>query len=157
MPPGPASGAHRWCGQWPRRASLELGASPETPARARSRVRDILQEWRLSQLTEDAELLISELLANGIQATQAAGLTQPVRIWLLADRARILLLSWDAAPSLPLLHTPAMDAEAGRGLLLVDAISARWGWYRSPRKYGGKVVWALLEIPAAAITAVPPP
>ncbi len=34
------------------------------------------------------------------------------------------------------------DAEGGRGLLLVEAISHRWSWYATPEQ-GGKVVWAL--------------
>jgi hypothetical protein len=35
------------------------------------------------------------------------------------------------------------DAESGRGLLLVDAISKRWDWYFPQDGAGGKVVWAL--------------
>jgi hypothetical protein len=33
------------------------------------------------------------------------------------------------------------DAENGRGLLLVQAVSAHWGW-QFPQELGGKVVWA---------------
>jgi hypothetical protein len=33
------------------------------------------------------------------------------------------------------------DAENGRGLLLVQAVSVRWGWHFPP-DIGGKVVWA---------------
>ncbi len=33
------------------------------------------------------------------------------------------------------------DVEKGRGLLLVEAVSARWGWYFPPDA-DGKVVWA---------------
>ena len=35
------------------------------------------------------------------------------------------------------------DGENGRGLLLVETFSTRWGWYFPPT-FGGKVVWALL-------------
>jgi hypothetical protein len=38
---------------------------------------------------------------------------------------------------------PAEDAEAGRGLLLVDAVSAWWDWHALPDA-GGKVVRALI-------------
>ena len=39
-----------------------------------------------------------------------------------------------------LVLCPGDDAESGRGLLLVEAISTRWGWYATS---DGKVVWAL--------------
>jgi len=46
-----------------------------------------------------------------------------------------------------------LDAENGRGLLLVDAISEHWGWYfagehvgASARDQHGKVVWAVVRL-----------
>jgi hypothetical protein len=36
---------------------------------------------------------------------------------------------------------PGADAENGRGLLLVEALSERWGYFGYD---GGKVVWALV-------------
>jgi hypothetical protein len=40
------------------------------------------------------------------------------------------------------------DAESGRGLLLVEAVSHGWGWYPAPD--GRKVVWALAILPMSA-------
>jgi hypothetical protein len=38
------------------------------------------------------------------------------------------------------------DAESGRGLLIVDALSAAWGCYACPAgTLGGKVTWALVD------------
>jgi hypothetical protein len=37
------------------------------------------------------------------------------------------------------------EADGGRGLLLVEGISARWGWYATQEPGGGKVVWAVLR------------
>jgi hypothetical protein len=42
---------------------------------------------------------------------------------------------------------PALDAEDGRGLLLVASMSSRWGYYH-PRR-GGKVVWCELLVKSA--------
>ena len=58
---------------------------------------------------------------------------------------------WDQRQPRALMLPPvpvsaSADAESGRGLLLVNAISNRWNWYVPPQD-GGKVVWALLEIP----------
>jgi hypothetical protein len=36
-----------------------------------------------------------------------------------------------------------VHAQSGRGLLLVEAISHRWGWYPTHQNDGGKIVWAL--------------
>jgi hypothetical protein len=65
-----------------------------------------------------------------------------VRLWLLADRARLLILVWDASP-LPPVRVSTGDAENGRGLLLVDTLSTRWGHFPHPN--GGKTVWALIQ------------
>ena len=47
-------------------------------------------------------------------------------------------------------QNPGLDAEAGRGLLLVETLSAQWGCYApagpgldGPAGLGGKIVWAL--------------
>jgi hypothetical protein len=83
----------------------------------------------LTELTDSAELLVSELMTNVITANQATGIGSPVRPWLLADHARLLILVQDDSPHPPTRTTPSTDAGRGRGLLLVDAISNRWDWY----------------------------
>ena len=62
--------------------------------------------------------------------------------WLLADINRILILVWDANQHPPAPVQADEYAESGRGLLLVQALSQRWGSYPTPQM-GGKVVWAL--------------
>jgi len=66
----------------------------------------------------------------------------PVRLWLLSDRRKVLVLVWDANPQPPALIEAGDYAESGRGLFLVAAFSERWGSYPTPQT-GGKVVWAL--------------
>jgi hypothetical protein len=41
------------------------------------------------------------------------------------------------------MDTP-VDAETGRGLLLVDTLADEWGFYRTP---GGKAVYFSLALP----------
>jgi hypothetical protein len=53
-----------------------------------------------------------------------------------------LILVWDANPQPPIRIDPDSEAESGRGLLLVEAISERWDWYVPPDGTG-KVVWCL--------------
>jgi anti-sigma regulatory factor (Ser/Thr protein kinase) len=84
-----------------------------------------------------------ELVSNAVTASQALEPVCPVRLWLLADATRVLILVWDASPKPPVRIDPDGEAESGRGLLLVEAISDRWDWYPAPPQTGGKVVWAL--------------
>jgi hypothetical protein len=42
---------------------------------------------------------------------------------------------------------PAPDADHGRGLAIVQAVSARWGYYYPGGPLGGKVVWARVVPP----------
>ncbi len=60
--------------------------------------------------------------------------------------ADVVIEVWDANQTAPVRREPGDDAEGGRGLLLVDALSTRWAFYR-PRS-GGKVVWCSLPLAA---------
>jgi anti-sigma regulatory factor (Ser/Thr protein kinase) len=126
---------------WPLRGSLELGPLAIAVPRARQHVRQLLQEWSLTEFSETAELVVSELFTNAVHATRAAEAFAPVRLWLLADKQSALILVWDSSPRPPAQIDAAGDAENGRGLLLVEAISTQWNWY-VPHHFGGKVVWA---------------
>lgn len=128
---------------WPLHAALDLGALPTAPGCGRAWTRQILWEWGLSTLQESTELLVSELVTNAVQAARAATGATPVRLWLLSDAVRVVILVWDASPDPPVRMSSGDDAENGRGLLLVEAISDQWGSY-PVRDEGGKVVWALV-------------
>ena len=109
--------------------------------RTRQHVRQLLPEWNLTDSGGTTELVVSELLTNAVHATGMAEVFTPVRLWLLSDKRSVLILVWDSSPRPPARIDTADDAESGRGLLLVEAISTRWNWY-IPHHLGGKVVWA---------------
>jgi hypothetical protein len=133
--------------QWPLQSFLELGALPGAAPCARLHARNVLWEWRLAALGDNAELLVSELVTNAAQASREAGPCGTVRLWLRADRQRLLILVWDASERPPARMQADSDAESGRGLQLIDAVADRWDWYYPPREEGGgKVVWALLHV-----------
>jgi anti-sigma regulatory factor (Ser/Thr protein kinase) len=132
-------------GIWPLRDFVELGALPGAVSCARLHARQLMWEPVLTRLSESAELLVSELVTNAMHASRAMERITPVRLWLLADKTRVLILVWDASPREPARMNISEDTESGRGLLLVEAISDRWDWY-FPQDTGGKVVWALLEM-----------
>ena len=129
-------------GAWPLRDFIELGALPGAVPCARLHTRQLMWEWRLTGLSESVELLVSELVTNGVAASQSLERTFPVRLWLLSDKARVLILVWDASPQAAVRIQANEEAESGRGLLLVEAISDQWDWYPT-HDIGGKVVWAI--------------
>jgi anti-sigma regulatory factor (Ser/Thr protein kinase) len=129
---------------WPLQDSLELGALPGAVPCARLHTRHVLWEWGLTELGENVELLVSELFTNSVQATRSRGSIGPVRLWLLSDRARVLVLVWDISPLPPVRIPETADVEGGRGLMLVEALGERWDWY-VPQHMGGKVVWVLVS------------
>jgi anti-sigma regulatory factor (Ser/Thr protein kinase) len=132
---------------------LVLGALPSAVPCARLHARLVLAEWGLQPLTETAELIVSELTTNAVHASQ--GLvssrydgrwrpgTPPVRLWLRSGGQRVLVQVWDANQQMPERQEPDPEAEHGRGLLLVESLSAKFGVYR-PDRSSGKVVWAEL-------------
>jgi anti-sigma regulatory factor (Ser/Thr protein kinase) len=139
--------AHREV-RFPRRSSLLLGALPSAVPCARLHTRQVLWEWGLSEVAEVAELLLSELVTNAVQATRANFNHMPVNVRLSANRDRLLIEVWDGNVQPPVLHKPendfpTLDAESGRGLFLVETLSERWGWYPT-RNPEGKVTWCEL-------------
>jgi anti-sigma regulatory factor (Ser/Thr protein kinase) len=144
--PAPPSWDHPAASRaWPRRDGIEVRAVPAAVRQARLRSRQVLGDWGLGGLSADAELLVSELMTNAIAAARSAPV---VRMWLLADTGRVLVLAWDPSPLPPLLMHSGDDGEHGRGLRIVEALSSQWDWYR-PQAGPGKAVWAIAGGPQA--------
>jgi anti-sigma regulatory factor (Ser/Thr protein kinase) len=134
----------------PFRDSLELGAYDTAPGTARGHARNVLAEWCLGHLWDVAELVISELVTNCVHATEGVEWPlgrPPVRLWLRGDPRRVCVLAWDAVAALPVPRAADEDEESGRGLAIVDALSAGWGCYEASEPLGGKVTWALIGAP----------
>jgi anti-sigma regulatory factor (Ser/Thr protein kinase) len=103
-----------------------------------------LWEWGATELSDDSELVTSELVTNAVAAGQTIGQATTVRLWLLSDGTQALILVNDASTQPPVPVDAAEEAESGRGLLLVETISTQWGWYFPDDGVAGKVTWALL-------------
>ncbi|MDA0635174.1 ATP-binding protein [Nonomuraea sp. MCN248] len=132
----------------------ELPVHPLSVSLARKHVAHVLRKWGREPLIDDAELVISELVTNGIEASDPseeevavygplAGAYRRVRVGLHQTDAGIVLEVWDCSRRPPKLRCPEAEALSGRGLYMVNAVATSWG-YRWPRT-GGKVVWVLLE------------
>jgi anti-sigma regulatory factor (Ser/Thr protein kinase) len=147
--PAPARWAGQLASEWPLQSFLELGALDGAVPSARLHARHLLSEWGLGALADDAEAVVSELVTNAVQASRAMT-HAAIRLWLATDRLQAVICVWDANPQPPARIDAADDAESGRGLLLVEALSKQWDWFPaepgSPSADGhhGKIVWAVL-------------
>jgi anti-sigma regulatory factor (Ser/Thr protein kinase) len=126
-----------------RLAYLDVEPQPAAVPRARRYAREALGGWGLADAADDAELIISELVTNAVTSTAGLPFEAQVGLLLAADHTWLALLVWDASSGLPVRRPPDAGASAGRGLQIVEALSARWG---SCADRGGKVVWALLAL-----------
>lgn len=127
----------------PSLAVLDLAARPTAPGRARAWTRRVLREWQLTSVRDSAELVVSELSTNAILASRP--LARPViRLTLIRDKDELAILVRDYCPGTPQPANVGDQDENGRGLLLVEAMSTRWGWHAPEDGAPGKVVWAVL-------------
>lgn len=125
----------------PTEGEVPLPSRPESAATARRLTQVIvLRHWGLSpKMTEDAVLLVSELVGNAVRHTGA-------RVFGLRMRRRrgwIRIEVRDPSRGLPcLMPVQEMDL-SGRGLFLVDKLSDRWGVDLLPR---GKTTWFEMRV-----------
>lgn len=122
-----------------RHESWPLSSDVRAPHRARRLVHEQLARWQLPEQADTCELLVSELVTNAL--THGCG---PIRlsISLSYGKRTLQCAVADACPNLPRLRADQQDEEHGRGLRLVDDLSARWG---SRRSVSGKTVWFALR------------
>jgi anti-sigma regulatory factor (Ser/Thr protein kinase) len=125
----------------PTEAEVPLPSRPESAATARRLTQVVvLRQWGLTpKMTEDAVLLVSELVGNAVRHTGARtfGLRMRRRRGWLRIEVR------DPSRGLPCLM-PVQDMDiSGRGLFLVDKLSDRWGVDLLPR---GKTTWFEMRV-----------
>ena len=128
-----------------------LSPVPEEARIARQFVRELLTCWGLGYLSDDAELIIAELVGNAVRHGLRTGRqiiplgkeSPPLRLCLLRRIGEVMLAVTDPSDEAPAPKAPSVDGESGRGLQIVGALSYVWGW--SPIEGNGKAVWAVLK------------
>jgi anti-sigma regulatory factor (Ser/Thr protein kinase) len=117
---------------------------PESATCARQLARTVLEShWQLpGSVTDDAVLLVSELVGNAVRHTGA----HVFGLRMMRRRGWIRVEVRDPSRGLPcLLPVQGLDT-SGRGLFLVDTLTDRWGVDLLPR---GKTTWFEMRINSA--------
>lgn len=128
-------------------AEREFPGDTSSPARARgfatSALVELLPALVVPTVSEDIELVVSELVTNAVRAGSAT-----ITVSIARDDDRVAVQVRDTAPGWPAQRSASIHDVSGRGLALVSAICASWGVRLVP---GGKTVWAELEVPATPV------
>ncbi len=127
-----------------RTSYLELAPLPGAIPCARLHAVHVLHGWGLRALAEDAALIVSELMTNAADASIVLPERPPIALRLLASGKSLIIEAWDQSPLDLEPGQPEADDECGRGLMVVAALSDRWGCERTG--YRRKVVWAELAL-----------
>lgn len=113
----------------------------------------LLRKWSIEDFTDQAELIVSELVTNAIRATReiqgtpsgdASDATRgSIQLTLTLISECFFISVSDGSPKSPQKCDLAPESVNGRGLLLVESMCNEWGFYF--RQDRGKVVWAELN------------
>jgi serine/threonine-protein kinase RsbW len=130
-------------------AQILWPATPRGVHQARHSLERQLAHWELADLAPTAGLVLTELMTNACCHATAPGRRTGVTVLPVPGGVRIEVHdSLNAGEGEPTLGSPSPDAEHGRGLTLVDTLTAhRWGV--TDRNGPGKIVWAVCTLPDA--------
>jgi anti-sigma regulatory factor (Ser/Thr protein kinase) len=120
-------------------AAFTLPGSPYSTRTARSYIRAALTHHGLGSYAEAAETVASELISNAV--IHAAAPMVSLELTRLEGFRALAIVVTDPCPLPPVKRNPGKVTEHGRGLHIVEALSARWGWRPQDP---GKVVYAIL-------------
>lgn len=126
-------------GEEPEGLGLGMGNGAVAVREGRRYVEREVAARGATSIVDDAALAAAELLANAMQHG-----APPVTITVTGGADCIRISVRDGNPRPPVRPATSTTNMTGRGLALVEAVSARWGVDRDTTT-GGKVVWAELE------------
>lgn len=115
---------------------LPFAAEPSELAGLRRVLRLHLTLWGLPELVETAQICVTEMASNVIRHV-GVGTPTMLAVSMSGTYLRMELHDPDMR-ALPTLLNPECEAESGRGMAIVDAVTDRWGVIL---RGDSKVVW----------------
>ncbi|MFD7487413.1 ATP-binding protein [Streptomyces mirabilis] len=125
------------------RCVMPFEAAPAELSLLRQRIRCMLGHWGVSAVAEEAELVVTELATNVIKHV-GEGAAATLVLEPRQDRLRVEL--HDKSHTVPTRSSGSCDAECGRGLHLLSAMSLEWGTLLTA---SGKAVWCEISLEPA--------
>src|SRR4051795_7370046 len=121
-------------------AALHLPPEPASAARARRFIVDLCKATQMpAELCDTASLLVSELVTNAIIHGKTSA---TIEVHRPPETLRVAVR--DDNPVLPPVGaSPTLNAESGRGLMIVSVLADAWGVEHGE---GGKAVWFELQV-----------
>lgn len=116
----------------PHATRTQISLPPETGSIPQAR-RFVDEALPGSCSADDVTLLVSELASNAVRHARS-----PFTVAVGCDAAIVRVEVTDDSPLLPVPQRPPVEAVTGRGLMIVEALSRRWGVEPTG---SGKTVW----------------
>jgi anti-sigma regulatory factor (Ser/Thr protein kinase) len=109
-------------------------------------IHETMDVWDLSSLTDDLTLVVNELTTNAVlhALTTTSGARGKAWVGMARTHHTVVCAVADPSPTPPTQAKTTHLADSGRGLLIVEALSDKWGYATS--KPGGKTVWARITL-----------
>ncbi|MGW1076895.1 ATP-binding protein [Streptomyces sp. NPDC002537] len=119
--------------------TLRIPAQPWMIGVVRGSLRHALQRHGRPDLADNACLLVTELVTNGVVHTKS-----PVTVDLSCRSRTLRVDVHDTSPEVPVRLGAGREDESGRGIGLVDSCARSWG-VRPAAQGTGKAVWFTLR------------
>lgn len=129
-----------------RQFAVQLSSTARGARLARILATERLRDWGIP--SEDIPLVVGELAANAARHGRVPG--RDFRLSLTVRGGTLRIEVTDArADRVPVPQLRPADAESGRGLLLVEVLTDRWG-VDEKQPAPCKTVWAEITLPTAS-------
>ncbi|MEV6395604.1 ATP-binding protein [Streptomyces sp. NPDC051907] len=120
----------------PRSVAHRFPRADDAVPEARSFLGGVLEDWEITDRSDDAVLCLSELATNAIRHSTAPG---GFLVEVSLDDELLRVEVHDTTDSTPRVRTPSTEDTDGRGLLIVTSLADGWGV--KPHDSCGKTVW----------------
>jgi anti-sigma regulatory factor (Ser/Thr protein kinase) len=123
------------------RCVLPFEAAPAEVRLLRKATTQQLSRWEAPHVSDEVELLVTELATNVVKHVGEGALATLV---LERKGERLRLEVHDQSPVMPIIRAARCGDECGRGLHLIETMAVDWGTVVTA---AGKAVWCEIELP----------
>lgn len=123
--------------------ALRWRAYPESVYLTRSLVSQACEAWGLARLDYVGRTIMSELATNAVVHAVEG---HEIQAWVTLLDGAVEFRVWDPSHAPPVVPDADIEAEGGRGLMMVRLLATGGCGYRHVGGGRGKVVWARLAL-----------